>query len=167
MRKCVAARFGGATSCRAQIDCAAGSRTSGSGNVPFIGRCGILPRWKKMRGWSTAGSPIAQNGPPGRFSNYCSHLAGGFRRCGFQPRNEFGRDRMSHLRTLRPHIFAKCSRTLAQGGLCRRRLTTCDARFARMDAIRCVRMTRFCPFSVAIHDEPPDVAKHKNSFVLP
>ena len=22
-----------------------------------------------------------------RFSDYCSHLAGGFRRCGFQPRN--------------------------------------------------------------------------------
>ena len=45
--------------------CAAGSRTSGSGNVPFIGRCGILPRRKKMRGWSAAGSPISQNVPPG------------------------------------------------------------------------------------------------------
>ena len=33
------------------------------------------------------------------FSKYCSHLAGDFRRCGFQPRKQLGRDRMLHLRT--------------------------------------------------------------------
>ena len=45
-----------------------------------------------------------------RFSKYCSHLARDFRRCGFQPRKQLGRDRMSHLRTLRPHLFVNRSR---------------------------------------------------------
>ena len=44
-----------------------------------------------------------------RFSKYCSHLARDFRRCGFQPRKQLGRDRMSHLRTLRPHLFVNRS----------------------------------------------------------
>ena len=43
---------------------ATGCRTSGSGNVPLIGRCDILSR-HKFKSDSAAGSPISRNGPPG------------------------------------------------------------------------------------------------------
>jgi hypothetical protein len=44
-----------------------------------------------------------------RIHKFSSRLEGGFRRCGFQPRNQSGRDRMSHLRALWPHFSANRS----------------------------------------------------------